>query len=66
MKKLDFDTIIYSLNIEDVQTVAFEEFGRELSKTEIESIKDLIASNVQWYDAIANAIRMKIKIEEYT
>ncbi len=34
------DDIFYSLNIDDVQTVAIEEIGRELSLNEIESIKD--------------------------
>ena len=47
MKKLDRDTIIYALNVEDLQTVALEEMGRELSKTEIENIKDLIASHIK-------------------
>lgn len=65
MKKQNRNTIIYSLNIEDIQTVAVEEIDRELSQTEIESIKDLIASNINWYDAIANAIHEKIKTEEH-
>jgi hypothetical protein len=64
MKKLDRDALIYSLNIEDVQTVATEEIGRELSQKEIESIRDLMASNINWYDAIANAILTEVKNEE--
>lgn len=55
------DDIIYSLNIDDVQTVAMEEIGRELSLSEIESIKDSIGDNINWYDAILDAINAKIQ-----
>jgi len=64
MKKLNRNTIIYSLIVEDVQTVALEEIGRELSQQEIERIKNLIASNIDWYNAIANVICTKVKVEE--
>ncbi len=53
--------IIYSLNEEDIQTVALEEIERNLTSKEIEDIKDLIAENIKWYDAIAAAINKKIK-----
>jgi hypothetical protein len=56
MKKQNRNSIVYSLNIEDVQTVALQEIGRELSNNEIESIEELIASNISWYEAITNAI----------
>lgn len=56
--------IFYSLNEEDIQNVALQEIERKLSETEIESIKDLISSNINWYDAIANAIYEKIKTKE--
>ncbi|MCG3155458.1 MAG: hypothetical protein DKINENOH_02064 [bacterium] len=58
MKKKD--DIIYSLNIDDVQTVAMEEIGRKLSLSEIKSIEDLICDNINWYDAILDAINAKI------
>jgi hypothetical protein len=54
--------IVYSLNEEDVQTVAVQELGRNLSSKEIEKIKDLIAEKIKWYDAIAEAINEKISI----
>lgn len=54
------DDIIYSLNIDDVQTVAMEEIGRKLSLSEIKSIEDLICDNINWYDAILDAINAKI------
>ena len=58
----DRDDIIYSLNVEDVQTVALEEIDRELTAKEIEKIKDLIAENINWYDAILGSINAKIKL----
>ncbi len=61
MKKQNVNTVFFSLNGEDIQTVATQEIYRNLSYTEIESIKDLIASNINWYDAIADAIHDKIK-----
>jgi len=48
--------IVYSLNIEDIQTVATEEFGRELAEDEIDKVKDLIGEYINWYDAIFHSI----------
>ena len=62
MKKVNRNTVFYSLNEKDIQTVALQEIDRNLSETEIESIKDVITSNINWYDAIANAIHERIKI----
>ena len=59
-RKADF----FSLNDEDIQIVASQEIERKLSEIEIESIKDLITSNINWYDAIANAIHTKIKTKK--
>ena len=49
--------IVYSLNIEDIQTVATQEFGRELAEDEIDKVKDLIGEYINWYDAILNSIK---------
>ena len=54
------DEIFYSINIEDIQTVAIEEIDRELTDDEIESIKDLIGEKINWYDAILDSINEKI------
>lgn len=64
MENKNHNNIFYSLNEEDIQNVALQEIERKLSETEIESIKDLIVSNINWYDAIANAIYEKVKTEE--
>lgn len=50
------EEIIYSLNIEDIQTVATQEIDRELTDNEIENILDAIAARIHWYDAIAASI----------
>lgn len=60
MKKSE---IIYVLTIEDVQNVANQEIGRNLSLDEIEKIKDVIAERILWYDAIADSINEKIDSE---
>lgn len=52
--------IIYSLNEDDIQTVALQEVERNLSSQEIEKIKNSIAEKINWYDAIAEAINEKI------
>lgn len=51
------EEIIYSLNINDIQTVAEEEIGRNLSSREIKKIITFIEENINWYDAIADAIQ---------
>jgi DNA replicative helicase MCM subunit Mcm2 (Cdc46/Mcm family) len=52
----DKNDIVYSLNIEDIQTVAIQEIDRELTEDEIEKVKDLIGEKINWYDAILNSI----------
>lgn len=51
--------IIYSLTVEDIQSVANQEIERDLSSIEIEKITDAIAEKINWYDAIANSIHQK-------
>lgn len=53
--------IIYYLNEEDIQTVAFQEIGRNLSPEEIGKIIDPIAEKINWYDPIANSINENIE-----
>ncbi|MDZ7625652.1 MAG: hypothetical protein U5J96_14565 [Ignavibacteriaceae bacterium] len=58
------DKIIYQLTIEAIQNVAEENFGRKLTSKEIKKILDPIADSIPWYDAICDAIRDKLEIEE--
>ncbi len=53
--------LIYKLNIEDIQNVALQEIGRELTSGEIKSIESKISENIKWYDVIADAINDNIK-----
>lgn len=53
---MDLNNIIYSLSIQDLQTVAKEELGRELSKEEVELIQEKIGDYIDWQGAISNAI----------
>ena len=57
------EEIIYSININDIQTVAEEEINRKLTLSEIESIIDPISERINWYDAIADAINEFISKE---
>ena len=50
------DTIIYSLCVEDIKTVAKEVLLRNLSHSEIKRVIDIIAEKINWYDAISDAI----------
>lgn len=60
----DKNDIVYSLNIEDIQTVAIQEIDRELTEDEIEKVKDLIGEKINWYDAILNSIIEKIGLRD--
>ncbi|OGU48298.1 MAG: hypothetical protein A2000_02310 [Ignavibacteria bacterium GWB2_36_8] len=63
-KNIDESRIIYSLNIEDIQTVAEENFVRKLNAAEIEKIIDPIVNRISWYDTIYDAIKDNLDIEE--
>ena len=52
--------IFYSLDINDIQTVAIQEINRKLTVNEIEMIKNLICEKINWYDAIVDSIYEKI------
>lgn len=54
------EEIIYSLTTEDIQTVATQTLERELSKDEIELIKDILPERINWFDIIQEAIFEKI------
>lgn len=50
------DTIIYSINIEDVQNVADQELDRELTDEEIKLVENRLDEYIDWYGEIASAI----------
>lgn len=57
---MDTSKIIYSINIEDVQNVAEEEFGRKLAEKELEIIEDKIGDYIDWYSAIDTAMQNEV------
>jgi hypothetical protein len=57
---IDTSKIIYSLNIEDVQNVAEEEFERAFSKKELKIVEDKVGEYVDWYGAIERTIWNKV------
>lgn len=58
------EKIIYSLSEEDIQTVSFQELGRDLSSEEIQKLIPLIESKIDWYEVITSSINESIGFEE--
>ena len=50
------ERIIYSLNVEDIQTVANDELNRDLTDEEIKLVENEVGDYINWYDAICFAI----------
>ncbi|MBI3195601.1 MAG: hypothetical protein HYZ34_14210 [Ignavibacteriae bacterium] len=59
MKKSE--RIIYSLIVEDLQNVAQEVLGRELTTKEISLVEESVGDSIDWIGAIEIAIHMHIK-----
>lgn len=56
------EKIIYSINIEDIQTVAEQELDRKLTEEELRLVENKLGDYVGWYEAILHAINeVKIK-----
>jgi len=54
--------VIYSINIDDVQTVAREEFGRKLNARELQIVENKIGDYIDWYEAILETIKQNISV----
>jgi hypothetical protein len=57
--------IIYSLNIEDVQNVAEEELGRELTKKELKIVEDKVGDYIDWHEAISLALNDAVSSQKF-
>lgn len=53
---MDGKHIIYSLNVNDIQCVARNEYDRDLTDEEINQLKDCIGDTIPWYDCVLTAI----------
>jgi len=51
------ERIVYSLNVEDIENVADEEFSIKLTRAELKLVEDKLGDYIDWHDAIAEAIR---------
>jgi len=58
----DTSKVIYSINIDDVQTVAREEFGRKLNARELQIVENKIGDYIDWYEAILETIKQNISV----
>ncbi|MDR0694355.1 MAG: hypothetical protein LBF81_03535 [Prevotellaceae bacterium] len=57
---MNTDEIIYQLTVRDLQAVANDELGRELTTKEVELLRDKIGDYINWYNAIANTITFNV------
>lgn len=53
---MDKEKIIYSLNIEDIQNVAFETINRDLSNDELKLVENKLGDYIDWFGAISDTI----------
>lgn len=53
---MDVDKIVYSINVEDIQNVAEEQLGRELTEKEVNFVEDKLGDYIDWYDSISFAL----------
>jgi hypothetical protein len=56
--------IFYSLSIEDIQTVAQQEFDRTLTKQEIDLVVEDIPDRINWYESISDVLNEKLSKHE--
>lgn len=61
---MDTSSVIYSLNIEDVQNVAEEELGRRASKKELKIIEDKVGDYIDWHEAIRLALNDAVNAQK--
>ena len=52
----DRQRIVYSLNVEDLQTVANDRLSRDLTAAEIASVEERLGDYIPWHEAISLAI----------
>ena len=53
--------IILKVTVDDIQTVALGEIGRQLTNDEIRSIEETIVKKINWYEAITETINESIE-----
>ncbi len=56
--------VIYSINIEDVQAVAMQEYERLLTDHELKIIEDKLGDYIDWHEAIVLALNDAVNSQE--
>ena len=54
---------IYKLTVTDIQQVAKETYGRQLTTDEIERVIEPIGDRIAWYDVIDEAINYSLDLK---
>jgi len=54
--------IVYSLDTSDVQSVAEEELGRELTREEMKLVESKLGDYIGWFDAVVAAIGEEVRV----
>jgi hypothetical protein len=62
MERKLLDKVFYSLSYEDIQNIAEEDLGRELTENEIESVVDEISERIDWTAAISDVLLDKFQL----
>ncbi len=57
---------IYRLSVGDIQQIAKEVYGRELTTDEIEKVIEPIGDRISWYDVIDEAINYSLDLKQLT
>ena len=60
---MDREEIFYSLNVEDIQTVALQEYGRELDEIEVKKVIAVVEDSINWFEIIDYVIEDELGLE---
>lgn len=52
--------IVYSINVQDIQTVATDVLDRKLTQKEIAAVEKSVGDYIDWHEAITNAIQSHV------
>ncbi len=54
--KSEIERTVYEISVDDLQRVAKEVLGRELTDQEIRGVENSVGDYIDWFQAIENAI----------
>lgn len=62
MAKMKRNKVLYLLTVEDFQTVAMDEYDRELTTEQLEKVAAWVEDRIPWYDLICDGIQEVLEI----